>query len=67
VAPQSIPIRTDRKTGFLAQIVWQLQDSREAYSVRPNIPGVQGAEGDDEFDLRQAYIALGDLKKFPSF
>lgn len=43
----------------------QLQDSREAYSVRPNIPGVQGAEGDDEFDLRQAYIALGDLKKFP--
>ena len=43
----------------------KLQDSREAYSVRPNIPGVQGAEGDDEFDLRQAYIALGDLKQFP--
>ncbi len=43
----------------------QTQDAREAFSDRSNIPGVRGAEGDDEFDLRQAYIALGDLKKFP--
>lgn len=43
----------------------QTQDSREAFSDRPNIPGVHGAEGDDIFDLRQGYIALGDLKHFP--
>ncbi len=43
----------------------QTQDSREAFSDRPNIPGVRGAEGDDVFDLRQANIVLGDLKQFP--
>jgi Alginate export len=43
----------------------QTQDVREAFSDRPNIPGVRGAEGDDAFDLRQAYISLGDVKKFP--
>lgn len=43
----------------------QTQDAREAFSDRANIPGVRGAEGDDIFDLRQAYIALGDTKKFP--
>ncbi len=43
----------------------QLQDVREAYSDRANIPGVRGAEGDDAADLRQAYIAIGDTKKFP--
>ena len=43
----------------------QTQDAREAFSDRPNIPGVNSAEGDDEWDLRQAYVALGDLKKFP--
>ena len=43
----------------------QGQDSREAFSDRANIPGVHGAEGDDEWDLRQAYVALGDLKQFP--
>ena len=43
----------------------QTQDVREAFSDRANIPGVRGAEGDDSFDLRQAYIALGDVKKFP--
>jgi hypothetical protein len=41
----------------------QMQDSREAFSDRANIPGVRGAEGDDEADLRQAYISLGDLKR----
>jgi hypothetical protein len=43
----------------------QTQDAREAFSDRPNIPGVGGAEGDDIFDLRQAYVALGDVKRFP--
>ncbi len=43
----------------------QTQDSREAFSDRSNIPGIHGAEGDDTFDLRQGYISLGDLKKFP--
>jgi hypothetical protein len=43
----------------------QTQDAREAFSDRSNIPGVRGAEGDDTFDLRQAYISLGDVKKFP--
>src|ERR1041385_43779 len=36
----------------------QTQDAREAFSDRPNIPGVNSAEGDDEWDLRQAYVAL---------
>jgi hypothetical protein len=43
----------------------QMQDVREAYSDRANIPGVRGAEGDDAADLRQGYIAIGDVKKFP--
>ncbi len=37
----------------------QGQDSREFESKRPNIPGALGAEGDDNFDLRQAYVELG--------
>ena len=43
----------------------QTQDVREAFSDRRNIPGVRGAEGDDAFDLRQVYVSLGDVKKFP--
>jgi hypothetical protein len=43
----------------------QVQDSREAFSDRSNVPGIRGAEGDDIFDLRQAYVSLGDVKKFP--
>ncbi|MBA3651470.1 MAG: alginate export family protein [Chthoniobacterales bacterium] len=43
----------------------QTQDSREAFSDRANVPGIRGAEGDDIFDLRQAYISLGDIKRFP--
>ena len=42
----------------------QTQDSREAFSDRANIPGIHGAEGDDIFDLRQGYVAIGDVKKF---
>jgi hypothetical protein len=41
----------------------QTQDAREAFSERPNIPGVASADGDDQWDLRQAYISLGDLKQ----
>ena len=37
----------------------QGQDSEEFDSDRPDIPGAMGAEGDDNFDLRQAYIQLG--------
>jgi hypothetical protein len=43
----------------------QTQDVREAFSDRANIPGVRSAEGDDVFDLRQASVSLGDIKKFP--
>jgi len=37
----------------------QGQDSEEFQSDRPDIPGALGAEGDNNFDLRQAYIQLG--------
>lgn len=47
------------------KIYAQGQDTREWNSERPNIPGVRGTEGGDEFDLRQAYIELGNLKEFP--
>ena len=43
----------------------QGQDSRENFSDRPHFPGTLGAEGQDPFDLRQAYVALGDPKLFP--
>lgn len=38
----------------------QGQDSREVWSERPDIPGRLGAEGDNPFDLRQAFVTLGD-------
>ena len=37
----------------------QGQDAHEWFSDRPNIPGALGAEGDDNFDLRQAYVQIG--------
>lgn len=37
----------------------QGQEAQELGSDRPDIPGALGAEGDDNFDLRQAYIQLG--------
>ncbi len=43
----------------------QGQDAREINSDRPDFPGVLGAEGDDAFDLRQAYVELGNPKEFP--
>lgn len=53
-----------KPVGWL-KVYAQTQDAREAFSERANIPGVRGAEGTDAFDLRQAYVALGDLKRTP--
>jgi hypothetical protein len=47
------------------KIYGQVQDAREWLSDRPDFPGQLGAEGDDTFDLRQAYIEIGDPKVFP--
>ncbi|MDB6139711.1 MAG: hypothetical protein JWO94_2783, partial [Verrucomicrobiaceae bacterium] len=44
------------------KIYVQGQDTREFDSDRPNIPGVMGAEGDNTFDLRQAYLQIGEDK-----
>ena len=43
----------------------QGQDTREFESKRKNVPFVSGSEGDDPFDLRQAYVELGDAAEFP--
>jgi hypothetical protein len=43
----------------------QGQDAREYLSDRPDFPGALGAEGNDSFDLRQAYIEIGDAAEFP--
>ncbi|MCG3148277.1 MAG: hypothetical protein PCFJNLEI_01720 [Verrucomicrobiae bacterium] len=43
----------------------QGQDSREIDSTRPNVPFAFGSEGDDSFDLRQAYLQVGNPKEFP--
>ncbi len=43
----------------------QTQDARELGSDRPNTPGIRGSEGDDTFDLRQAYVEFADYTRFP--
>ncbi|MEQ1860705.1 MAG: alginate export family protein [Chthoniobacteraceae bacterium] len=43
----------------------QAQDSREINSDRADFPGLLAAEGDDSFDLRQAWVEFGDVKAFP--
>jgi hypothetical protein len=44
----------------------QAQDSREFGSDRAKIPGsADGAEGNDAFDLRQAWVEFGDVKDHP--
>jgi len=43
----------------------QGQDSREINSDRIDTPGLLGAEGDDAFDLRQAWFEIGNPKEFP--
>jgi hypothetical protein len=47
------------------RIYAQTQDSREWFASRGNTPGINGSEGGDYFDLRQAYVELGNLKEFP--
>lgn len=47
------------------KVYLQAQDSREYFSDRPNIPGQLGAEGDDAFDLRQAYVEISNYDKCP--
>jgi hypothetical protein len=47
------------------RIYVQGQDSREINSDRPDFPGLLGAEGDDAFDLRQAYLEFSNYKEFP--
>src|SRR5262249_55586905 len=38
----------------------QLQDVREFDSVRPNVPFVNAAEGNNPLDIRQLYLDIGD-------
>ncbi len=47
------------------KLVVQGQDSREFGSDRADVPGQAAAEGDDTFDLTQAYVELGDGKASP--
>jgi len=47
------------------QIYAQGQDSREWFSDRVKIPGLSGSEGFDSFDLRQAYVQIGNPDEFP--
>ena len=47
------------------KIYAQGQDSREILSDRADFPGILGAEGDDSFDLRQAYVEIGNVREFP--
>ena len=54
------------KPVFWLKLYNEIQDAREAFSDRGNTPGIRGAEGDDAFDLRQTYVSLGDVKKFPA-
>ena len=47
------------------KIYAQGQDSREFFAGRTLVPGTGGAEGDDSFDLRQAYIDVSNYSKCP--
>jgi len=47
------------------KIYAQAQDSREFFGGRTLIPGTGGSEGDDSFDLRQAWIEFADYSKSP--
>ena len=47
------------------KIYAQGQDSREWLSDRADIPGLFGADGDDAFDLRQAYIEISNYNSCP--
>lgn len=47
------------------KIYAQVQDTREWFGGRGNVPGINGVEGGDYFDLRQLYVELGNVKQFP--
>ncbi len=47
------------------RIYAQAQDSREFFASRTLISGTGGAEGDDSFDLRQAYVDISDYSQCP--
>jgi hypothetical protein len=47
------------------RLFFEGQDSQEIGSRRDDVPGQLGAEGDNTFDLRQAWIEWGDAKTFP--
>ena len=47
------------------KIYAQAQDSREFFGGRPEYPGLSGAEGNDAFNLRQAYSEISDYAKCP--
>lgn len=47
------------------KVYGQMQDTREWDSDRVNTPGIRGNQGDDNFDLRQAYLELADYESFP--
>ncbi len=53
-----------RPTPWL-KVYGQMHDTREWDSDRVNSPGVGGTEGGDNFDLRQAYVELGNPQAFP--
>lgn len=44
------------------RIAVQGQDTRESFSDRADVPNQMGAEGDDAFDLRLAWLDFGDPK-----
>ncbi|MEI6084817.1 MAG: alginate export family protein [Verrucomicrobiota bacterium] len=43
----------------------QAQDTRQFFNKVDNVPFVLGSGGDDNIDLRQAFVEAGDLKEFP--
>jgi hypothetical protein len=53
------------KPGSWLKLYAQVQDTREWFGQRGNVPGINGVEGGDYFDLRQAYLEFGDFKQFP--
>lgn len=53
------------KPGDWVRLYAQGQDVRQLAAWRPDVPFAFGSEGDDTFDLRQAYIEIGNAKEFP--
>jgi hypothetical protein len=53
------------KPGDRVRFYFQTQDAREIGSDRPDFPGALGAEGDNPFDIRQAWIEFGGGKATP--